>query len=99
MQILSEVAESSPPDFWSYSDRELIRACGHIAEGRVTAADRRLRDEALRLFLVWHDAMGAGALEFEEPHDRAALLAGLRKRTIQVLVGLSCRRGRLIPGR
>lgn len=76
-------------ELWDLSDRELANGCRLIAEGRLAHATRFLRAESMRLFLVWMETLQAPNCEGEQRERRAALLSGLRKRTIQLLVKLS----------
>lgn len=75
-----------------------------IAEGRSAEATATIRAEALRLFLVWNETLTApertaGTREQigAERETRAALVLGLRKRTIQMLVRLLVREGAAAP--
>lgn len=81
--------DDSMPDFWTLSDRELAAGCIYVAEGRIAGSKLFLRAEAMRLFLMWRETVYADCLTREDVEQRACCLAGLRKRTIQILAGLS----------
>jgi len=85
------------PDYWGFSDIELAWSCRLIAEGRSGPRNALLRAEAVRLFLLWREAMSAGRGQGEEREDRIGLMWGLRKRTIQILVRLSLQGLLFIP--
>jgi hypothetical protein len=70
------------PDFWVLSDRQLATSCLRLAQGR----SGLLRAEALRLFLLWKEAMPPSPNTGAQREERACVLAALRRRTIQVLV-------------
>ena len=76
-------------DLWHLSDRQLAGVCRMIVEGRLANTTGVLRAEAMRLFLVWLDALNRLPQNEEDRARSAALLSGLRKRTIQVLIKLS----------
>lgn len=84
-------------NFWELSDIKLARSCRLIAKSRFGLADRMLPDEAMRLFLLWREAIDHEHKTAEEKEQRVQLLAGLRKRTIQVLVRLSLHGYLFIP--
>jgi hypothetical protein len=77
------------PDFWSFSDDELAATCVRIAEGRFPNTRPFLRAEAMRLYLLWRDALNTAHQAQHYEGKKACILAGLRKRTIQILVKLS----------
>jgi hypothetical protein len=77
------------PDYWSFSDGELARCCLLIAESRSGPRNALLRAEAMRVFLLWREAINARRERGEELEDHVARLWSLRKRTIQILVRLS----------
>jgi hypothetical protein len=91
-----ELAES--PDFWSLSDQQLAQACRLIGEGRCSRAGPAIRGEAVRVSLVWRDKL-APRRPGDDAEERAAILAALRKRTIQILVKLAIAGPRAIPAR
>ncbi len=84
------------PDFWEFSDVELARSCVLVAESRSGQRNALLRAEAMRLFLLWREAIQARRKKGDE-QDGVALLWSLRKRTIQVLVRLSLQGLLFIP--
>ena len=75
-------------NLWDLSEPELAAVCRFIAEGRVRHAPSMLRTEAVQLFNVWMDTLNMPVRTGDDRESRAALLSGLRKRTIQVLVRL-----------
>jgi hypothetical protein len=75
--------------FWDLSDPELASSCRFIAEGHAGGGNRIVRAEALRLFMVWLEALSGKDRDGEERERRVALLLGLRKRTIQIMVNLT----------
>ena len=85
------------PDYWSFSDIELARCCVLVAESRSGLRNALLRGEAMRVFLMWREAINARRLRGEAREDRIALLWSLRKRTIQILVRLSLQGFLFIP--
>jgi hypothetical protein len=88
---------SRMPDYWSFSDVELARCCLLVAESRSGARNALLRGEAMRVFLMWREAINSRRLRGEAREDRVALLWSLRKRTIQILVRLSLQGFLFIP--
>jgi hypothetical protein len=85
------------PDFWALSDRQLASSCVRIAQGWVPGLGPYLRAEALRLFLLWKESLGAVCRTRDESEHEAGVLAALRKRTIQILVRISVQRSERIP--
>lgn len=77
------------PDFWSFSDEELATTCLRIAEGRISSSRPFFRAEAMRLYLVWRDAMSDPGQFRQGEGPKDCILDGLRKRTIQILIKLS----------
>lgn len=86
MDSIEFTGTATPRSLWDLSEAELAESCRHIAEGR--GGGSVLRAEALRLFLVWTEALNDCGLSIDDRERRAALLSGLRKRTIQILVRL-----------
>jgi hypothetical protein len=76
------------PNFWDLTDRELAKSCRLMAEGQAMGTSGLTSAEAMRLSLVWNDAFNSPTRSGEEREKRAALIQGLRKRTIQILVRL-----------
>ena len=77
------------PNFWAFSDVELAQSCKLVAEGRSGPANAPVRAEAMRLFLLWVEALQSPDRVGDDRVRRHFLISGLRKRTIQVLVRLS----------
>lgn len=86
------------PNFWALSDIQLAKSCVLVAESHAGQTNPAVKGEAERLFLLWHDAINGRDEAGPERERRAALLSGLRKRTIQILVKLSLDEG-AIPAR
>jgi hypothetical protein len=74
------------PDVWALRDDQLAKGCVLVAQGCIPEADAFQRAEAMRLFLMWREAMHSRCRSGEEAEERAGLLAALRKRTVQILV-------------
>lgn len=77
------------PDFWELSDLDLARSCLLIADNRPGPGNAVLKAEAMRLFLLWRETINSDHQTSKQKEERTQLMAGLRKRTIQVLVRLS----------
>lgn len=95
MDATDYTSRSVPRSFWDLSDRELAASCRWMAENHLRVESPAVRAEALRLFLLWLDTLNEVGPAGEVRQHQAALLSGLRKRTIQILVKL----GRSIPSR
>jgi len=78
-------------DFWSLNSEALAEQCSLIAHSDPAAIDDRTRAEAGQLFEEWEEAIHMPEVEFEDKERRAAQLAALRKRTIEILVRVSLR--------
>lgn len=91
MQAIVFTGSASPRSLWELSDTELATSCLMIAEERDSPCESALRAEAARLFHVWRETMEDTGGDSDERERRAALLSGLRKRTIQILVKLTWR--------
>lgn len=76
------------PNFWSLSDIELAKECRVIAESTSASIGDTVKAEAVRLYGDWRDAINFPEQDRQEKARRAAVTAGLRKRTIQILVNL-----------
>jgi hypothetical protein len=76
----------SRADIWSLSASELAEQCRLVAEESSTAENRAEHEEAGRLYAEWEDAIDLPQLDAFEQSRRAALIAGLRKRTIEILI-------------
>ncbi len=94
----TELDLGESPDFWALSEMELAESCRLIAEGRCSRARISQRAEAMRVWMVWRDHLTPRRTR-EEAEERAAILAALRRRTIQMLVKLSITGRRVIPAR
>ena len=67
---------------------ELARSCQLIAHSALGPEHAPLKAEAMRLLLLWRETMIDAPETADHKEQRMMLLAGLRKRTIQVLVRL-----------
>jgi hypothetical protein len=85
------------PDFWEFSDRELAKSCVLMAESRSGPGNAPLRAEAMRLLLLWREAINGRCSSSEQREHGMALSWSLRKRTIQLLVRLSLQGLLFIP--
>jgi hypothetical protein len=85
------------PDFWQLSDIELAKSCVLVAESRSGPGNAVLRAEAMRLFLMWREAINAPRRRGDDREQGSAMLSSLRKRTIQILVRLSLQGLLFIP--
>jgi len=89
--VLTEYVFEQPvavPNYWQFSDAELARSCMLVAESRSGPRNAPVRVEAMRLFLLWREAINdRGKREVRE--QGAMKLWSLRKRTIQILVRMS----------
>ncbi len=81
--------ESSKIDFWSLSDVVLAKNCRVIAESESAEITAAVKAEAMRLYGDWRAAIDSTDNDRHERELRAGVMAALRKRTIQILVGLS----------
>jgi hypothetical protein len=89
--VLTEYVFEQPvsvPDYWQFSDAELARSCMLVAESRSGQRNAPVRLEAMRLFLLWREAIN-GRRKGEVREQGAGMLWSLRKRTIQILVRMS----------
>ena len=75
----------SQAHLWSLSSVELARQCQMLADGE-PSPDKALQAEARRLYMSWQDALDQPEDQYEDHARKAALQAGLRKRTIEILV-------------
>jgi hypothetical protein len=57
-----------------------------IAENISAGADKTLQDEARRLYAVWQEALEQPGDTYDDRDRKAVLQAGLRKRTIEILI-------------
>ena len=89
--VLTEYVFEQPvavPNYWQFSDAELARSCVLVAESRSGPRNAPVRGEAMRLFLLWREAINdRGKSKVRE--QGAMKLWSLRKRTIQILVRMS----------
>ncbi len=73
-------------NFWSLKAVQLAKECRQIAQSDSPQIDENLRAEAKLLAAEFHDALLMPQDEFAEEARRAAQLASLRKRAIEILV-------------
>lgn len=73
-------------NYWALSSLQLAEQIGLIANGDPTAIDAATRAEAGLLVAEWQDALKIPRATLEEVESRIAQLAGLKKRTIEILI-------------
>lgn len=78
--------QDSTVSVWSLSSAQLAHKCRLIAEVDSGAADPALRAEASRLYAAWQDALELSGSDSDTRERKAAQQAGLRKRTIEILI-------------
>jgi len=81
--------EDSGTNFWALSSSQLAAQIALIANGDQTAIDDATRVEAGLLVAEWQDALKMPEATFDDEEIRVAQLAGLKKRTIEILVKVS----------
>ena len=86
------VDQDSRASVWSLSPAQLARQCRLIAEDDSPPIDPVLQAEARRLYAAWQEALQVPGKSFEARERAAALQAGLRKRTIEILIKSAGRR-------
>jgi hypothetical protein len=74
---------------WSLTPSQLAEQCRLVAEGISAGAEKTLQDEARRLYAVWQDALEKPGDNEDVRERKAVLQAGLRKRTIEILIKVS----------
>jgi hypothetical protein len=73
-------------DFWLMKPSELGKECSSIAQAVNSTIDPKLRAEAGQLAAEWREAIAMPTgIAFDESR-RAALIAALRRRTIEILI-------------
>jgi hypothetical protein len=78
--------ESRNIDFWALKPAELAYETRMIANGEVPAADEKQQAESKELAAEWHEIIQVAKVNFDDQANRAARIASLRKRTIEILV-------------
>ena len=73
-------------DFWSMKPSELGEECSSIARAVHSTVDPRLRAEAGQLATEWREAINLPMHNALDESRRAALIAALRRRTIEILI-------------
>jgi hypothetical protein len=73
-------------NLWLLSFPQLIKRCQSIAEDLSPEVDPGMRAEAGRLLACWHETFDKPAKDFDAQTHQATQLAGLRQRTIEILV-------------
>lgn len=79
----------SSVDLWSLKPSQLKSECRALAEKSGLEVNEALRDEAARLAIEWQEALGMRLDSAFEESRRAALIAALRRRTIEILIKAS----------
>ncbi len=78
---------------WSMTTRQLAEQCRALAEAQSALLEKAVREEARRLYEAWRDALDSPGDSYDDRARKASLQAGLRKRTIEILVKVSQRMG------
>jgi len=78
---------------WSMNAKQLAEQCRILAESHSTAIDETLKAEAGRLYTAWQDVVQRADDSVEDHTRKASLQAGLRKRTIEILIKISQKMG------
>lgn len=81
--------QNSKSSIWSLSATQLAGQCRLIAESASAAIDPPLQAEARRLYDAWKDALAMPETDFDARERKASQQAGLRKRTIEILVKIA----------
>lgn len=76
-------------NYWALSSSQLAAQIALIANGDLTAVDAATRAEAGLLVAEWQDAFKMPNATHDDEESRVAQLAGLKKRTIEILVKAS----------
>jgi hypothetical protein len=78
--------ENSRTNFWALTSSQLAVQIALIANGDLTAIDAATRAEAGLLVAEWQDVLKMPKATLDDEASRVAQLAGLKKRTIEVLI-------------
>jgi hypothetical protein len=76
-------------DFWNFTPEQLAKACSSLTKESSAALNDKMRAEAGQLAVEWKEALEMPQHEFGQKERRAARIAGLGKRTIEILVKLN----------
>ena len=76
-------------DIWSLSLAQLAEQCRLIAEGDSANIDKKLQDEAARLYVSWINAFDQHGDNSFEQERKALHRAGLKRRTMEILVKIN----------
>lgn len=76
---------------WSMNSRQLAEQCRMLAEAKAGVLEEPLQAETKRLYDAWKDALDQREDAYEDHARKASLQAGLRKRTIEILIKVSQR--------
>jgi hypothetical protein len=82
------VQVDSDVNYWALQFRQLEKACLNLSRSNSPLIDSSRRSEMERLHASWEEALALPEENYEEISRRANVLAGLRKRTIEILVKL-----------
>jgi hypothetical protein len=80
------VQVDSDINYWALQFRQLETACLNLSRSNSPMIDPSRRAEMERLSASWEEALALPEENYEEISRRANVLAGLRKRTIEILV-------------
>jgi hypothetical protein len=78
--------DSKTVNYWALSFVRLAKLLDEIVHSTSPRIAPAVKAEASRMYVAWIDGLALPEEGFEEAPRRAALLAGLRKRTIEILV-------------
>jgi hypothetical protein len=81
-----QVQQEPDVNYWALQFSQLEKACLDLARSKPTVVDSTQRAEMERLYASWEEALALPEETYEETSRRANVLAGLRKRTIEILV-------------
>jgi len=82
------VQVDSDINYWALQFKQLEKACLNLSHSNSPMIDPTRRAEMERLYASWEEALALPEENYEEISRRANVLAGLRKRTIEILVKL-----------
>ena len=78
--------QASNVNLWSLPASELAEDCRAMAESAPGRIDETHKAEAVRLYAGWQEALAKPIDSFDDRARHAALIEGLRKRTIEILI-------------
>lgn len=81
--------QDSDTGIWSLSPVQLAEQCRLIAESNSTDIDKKLQDEAARLYTSWKNALVQHEDNQQEQARKALQRTGLKRRTMEILVKIN----------